>query len=71
MASELRTARLLLREWRDDDLDAFAALTADPVVMEYLRPVADRAASDAIATQVRAHFAEHGFGFWIVERPVR
>src|SRR5271170_4890514 len=64
---ELRTARLTLRDWRDDDLDAFAALTADPVVMEYLHPVANRAASDAIAAQVRAHFARHGFGFWIVE----
>jgi len=65
---ELRTARLRLRAWRDDDLDAFAALSADPVVMEYLRPVDSRAASDAIAAQVRAHFARHGFGFWIVER---
>jgi RimJ/RimL family protein N-acetyltransferase len=65
---ELRTARLRLRAWRDDDLDAFAALSADPVVMEYLRPVDSRAASDAIAVQVRGHFVEHGFGFWIVER---
>jgi len=65
----LRTERLLLRAWRDDDLASFAVLTADPVVMEYLRPVDGRAASDAIAQQVRAHFARHGFGFWIVERP--
>jgi RimJ/RimL family protein N-acetyltransferase len=64
----LETARLVLREWRDSDLDAFAALSADPAVMEYLRPVPDRAASDGIAAQVRAHFAEHGFGFWIVAR---
>jgi len=62
----LRTERLILRDWRDDDLDAFAALCADPAVMEYLRPVVDRAASDAIAAQVRAHIREHGFGFWIV-----
>lgn len=65
--AELRTARLTLREWRDGDFDAFATLTADPVVMEYLHPVANRAASDAIAVQVQAHFARHGFGFWIVE----
>jgi RimJ/RimL family protein N-acetyltransferase len=25
----LETARLLLREWRDDDLEAFAAMSAD------------------------------------------
>jgi RimJ/RimL family protein N-acetyltransferase len=64
----LRTARLVLRDWRDADLDAFAAMCADPAVMEYLRPVADRAASDAIAAQVRAHFAQHDFGFWMVAR---
>jgi len=64
---ELRTARLRLRAWHDADLDAFATLSADPVVMEYLRPVDSRAASDAIAAQVRDHFERHGFGFWIVE----
>jgi RimJ/RimL family protein N-acetyltransferase len=29
------TERLLLGEWRDTDLDAFAAINADPVVMEF------------------------------------
>ena len=29
---ELRTERLLLREWRDEDLDPFAALNADPEI---------------------------------------
>ena len=29
------TQRLLLREWRDTDLDAFAAMNADPRVMEF------------------------------------
>ena len=32
---ELRTDRLILRQWRDSDLDPFAALNADPVVMEH------------------------------------
>ncbi|GAA2878234.1 hypothetical protein Acy02nite_15560 [Actinoplanes cyaneus] len=32
----LTTPRLLLRQWRDDDLDAFAAFTADPEVMRYI-----------------------------------
>src|SRR5438270_8874075 len=43
----LRTARLLLREWRDEDGAAFAELSADPAVMRYLVPFADRAAMDA------------------------
>ena len=32
---ELRTDRLLLRQWRDDDVEPFAALSADPDVMRW------------------------------------
>jgi RimJ/RimL family protein N-acetyltransferase len=63
----LRTERLLLREWRDEDLDPFAALNADPVVMEHFPSLLDRAESDALAGRIRAHFAEHGYGLWAVE----
>jgi len=33
----LSTSRLILRPWRDTDLDEFARLNADPVVMEFCR----------------------------------
>jgi RimJ/RimL family protein N-acetyltransferase len=65
----IRTARLILREWRDSDLEPFAALNADPRVREYFPTVADRAESDAGVARMRAHFAEHGFGFWAIEVP--
>jgi RimJ/RimL family protein N-acetyltransferase len=64
---ELHTPRLLLRPWRDEDADAFAAMSADPAVMEFLGPMQDRAAIDAIIGRIRAHFAEHGFGWWAAE----
>jgi RimJ/RimL family protein N-acetyltransferase len=60
---------LLLRPWRDSDLPAFAALNADPRVMEFLPAVLDRAASDAMAARIREHFARHGFGLWAVQVP--
>jgi RimJ/RimL family protein N-acetyltransferase len=63
------TPRLRLRDWRDADLPAFAALNADPRVMAHFPETLDRAASDAKAARVRAHFAAHGFGFWAVEVP--
>jgi ribosomal-protein-alanine N-acetyltransferase len=63
------TPRLRLRDWRDADLPAFAALNADPRVMAHFPETLDRAASDAMAERIRAHFAEHGFGFWAVEVP--
>jgi RimJ/RimL family protein N-acetyltransferase len=65
----LRSPRLLLRLWCEEDLDRFAGLSADPAVMQYLMPLPDRAASDAAAQRYREHFARHGFGFWAVELP--
>jgi len=65
---QLRTPRLILREPEDADLDAFAAMNADPDVTRYLLPL-DRAGSAARLGRVRAHFAQHGFGEWAVEVP--
>lgn len=64
---ELRTERLVLREWRDEDLDPFAEINADPEVMRYLVKQMTRAESDHRAAQIREHFRIHGFGKWAVE----
>jgi ribosomal-protein-alanine N-acetyltransferase len=64
---EIRTERLLLRRWRPEDLGPFAAINADPRVVEFLPgPLAGRD-SDALAARIEKHFVEHGFGFWAVE----
>ena len=65
----LTTARLRLRQWREEDLAPFAALNADPQVMEFFPKVLTRAESDAVAGRIRDHFARHGFGLWAVEVP--
>ncbi|MGJ4889264.1 GNAT family N-acetyltransferase [Bradyrhizobium sp. HKCCYLRH3099] len=63
----IQTERLTLREWRDDDRAPFAAMSADPAVMRYLRALPTRQACDQwIDFQIK-HHAEHGFGFWVVE----
>ena len=64
----LSTPRLLLRPWRDGDLEAFAALNADPEVMRHFPACMGREDSEALAARIHAHFVEHGFGQWIVER---
>jgi RimJ/RimL family protein N-acetyltransferase len=66
---ELRTSRLLLRPWRDADVAAYAELSADPAVMEFLRPVTEPGAAEAWAARVRSHWRQHGFGQWVVEIP--
>jgi ribosomal-protein-alanine N-acetyltransferase len=66
---ELRTGRLLLRAWRDEDLTPYAAMCADPRVMEHFPSTLTRQESDAQVENIRRHFAEHGFGLWAVEVP--
>ncbi len=63
----LRTSRLVLRPWRSEDLPAFAAINADPRVMEFFPKVLDQAESDAMTTRVRTHFERRGFGLWAIE----
>jgi RimJ/RimL family protein N-acetyltransferase len=65
----LHTARLLLRPWRDDDLVPFAAMSADPAVMEFLRPLTGADACATWAARLQAHWHDHGFGRWAVELP--
>ncbi|MHC8359926.1 GNAT family N-acetyltransferase [Pseudomonas sp. LS2P72] len=65
---ELESARLLLRQWRDDDLPEFAAMCADPQVMRYFPAPLSRLESASLIGRIRGHFAEHGFGLWALER---
>ncbi|MES2632290.1 MAG: GNAT family N-acetyltransferase [Pseudomonadota bacterium] len=64
---ELQTARLLMRQWRDDDRAPFAALNADPDVMRYFPSVQSREASDASVDWTKAHHDRHGWGNWACE----
>ena len=65
---EVRTERLLMRRWRDSDLAPFAALNADPVVMEHFPATQERIASDATVERFERHLTEHGWGVWALER---
>ena len=63
----LSTPRLRLRSWRDQDLAPFAAMNADPRVMEFQPNVLTRAESDERVARINRHFDRHGFGLWAVE----
>src|SRR6478609_2168323 len=67
----LETARLVLRGWRDDDLDPYAALCADREVMRYIGPGTGQTREQAAAAMAsfRATWAERGFGLWCLTRP--
>jgi RimJ/RimL family protein N-acetyltransferase len=65
----LTTSRLILRGWRDDDLDPLAAMNADPEVMRYIGDgsVRDREQSAAGLVQVERDWEERGYGLFAVE----
>ncbi len=63
----LETHRLRLRNWRESDRDAFAALNAHPEVMADLGGPIDRAASDRKLDGYISAFEEHGYGRWLIE----
>jgi RimJ/RimL family protein N-acetyltransferase len=62
------TPRLVLRRWRDEERDAFAALNADPEVMRYFLHPLTREESDRFIERIEARFEADGFGQWAVER---
>lgn len=64
---EVETERLLLRRWKETDLAPFAAMNADPEVMEYFPATLTRAESDAYVERIEQHFGDAGFGLWAVE----
>lgn len=63
---ELRTERLLMRRWRDEDREPFAALNADPEVMEFL-VTRNRQESDDMIDRFELSFEIYGFGLWALE----
>lgn len=66
-APTLETSRLRLRHWRDEDRAPFAALNADPVVMEHFPAPLTREESDRFVDRIVATMANRPFGLWAVE----
>ena len=65
--TELHGPRVLLRSWREDDLDPFAALNADPAVTEFLAGPRSREASAEMIARLQVGIDERGWGLWAVD----
>lgn len=62
------TARLILRDWRDDDWPVFWKVTNTPAVMRWLGGVVDEAGMAAARARLESYRADYGHTFWVVER---
>jgi RimJ/RimL family protein N-acetyltransferase len=70
MPTSIATERLLLRPWRASDRAPFAALNADPLVMEWFPTLLSAAESDAMADAIEQRMTDQGgWGLWAVEVP--
>ena len=63
----MRTERLILRDWREADLEPFADLNADPEVMRHFRAPLSRSESDGFADRIKTRLAQDGWGLWAAE----
>jgi RimJ/RimL family protein N-acetyltransferase len=62
------TARLVLRDWREEDWTEFWRVTNTPAVMRWLGGVADEAGRAAARERLLGYRADHGHTFWAFER---
>lgn len=64
---QLETSRLILRPWKDSDLEPFAALNADPDVMEFFPKLMTLEETAAMVERVNARYEADSFCFWAAE----
>lgn len=63
----METERLILRRWKADDFEPFAALNNDPTVMEFFPALLTPGQSRDMIAMIEDHFQREGFGLWALE----
>ena len=65
--TQLETSRLLLRQWRGEDLEPFIAMNRDPRVMCYFPEPYSPERTRAFYGRIQQEFAERGYGLYAAE----
>ncbi len=63
----LRTPRLVLRRWEERDIEPFAALNADPEVMQFFPYTLTMEQTISMVDRIEAQFESAGFSLWALE----
>jgi RimJ/RimL family protein N-acetyltransferase len=58
---------ITLRQWKDEDLEPYAAMNADAEVMQYFPKLLSVAESKESLLRLRAGIDQRGWGLWAVE----
>ena len=67
MKRYIETPRLILRDWREEDVAPFARINSDEQVMEYFLKKLDEEETRAFYRRIADEFADCGWGLYAVE----
>lgn len=70
MKQYIETEHLILRDWAEADIPAFARLNSDGKVMEYFLKPLSRQETEAFYQRIQQEFASYGYGLYAVEEKV-
>ena len=64
----IETERLLLRDWKEEDIAPFAEMNSDPEVMRFfLKPLNSEESFD-FYNHINKEFVEYGYGLYAIEK---
>lgn len=63
----IQTERLILRKWKESDLDPFSRMNADARVMEYFPKLLTLEETKAFIDRITRHIDDHGYGLFACE----
>ncbi len=67
MGIQVQTPRIIMRDWEDGDLEHFARINSDPLVMEFYPERLDDKASENLVKNFQKHIDQKGYGFFALE----
>lgn len=69
MKNTITTQRLILRSWKNEDLESLSRMNANPEVMEFFpAPLTYKESMERLEVYTR-HIQDHGWGLWAVSAP--
>lgn len=67
----LKTERLILRQWTNDDFSPFSKICGDAEVIEFYPKPLTEEESYGLGSRIQSLIKERGWGFWAIELPNR
>lgn len=67
----METPRLILRDWKEEDLIPFTLLNKDEHVMKYFPKTLSEEETRALYDRIQRHFKDNGFGLYAIETKKR